>query len=178
MIFRPTPIEGAFLVELEPHEDSRGSFARSFCLNEFKDAGIDFNVAQCNLARTREAGTVRGLHYQEAPAAEQKLVRCLAGGVLDVIIDMRPESTTWHKTFNVTLNPENRLALFIPGGIAHGYQALEDNTEFFYMTDEFYSASHEKGVRFDDPIIGPVWPIDPRNVTDRDQKWPTIEKNT
>jgi dTDP-4-dehydrorhamnose 3,5-epimerase len=175
MIFKHTSIAGAYVVELQPKEDDRGSFARSFCRREFSAQGIDFLVAQCNLAYTRRAGTVRGLHFQEAQAAEKKLVRCLAGQVFDVIVDMRRDSPTYRSVHSVPLDPINRLALFIPAGIAHGYQAVSDNTEFFYMTDQFYSPEHEKGVRFDDPSLAIAWPLPPKNVTERDKRWPLLE---
>ena len=175
MIFTPTPIAGAFLIELEPRVDSRGSFARAFCKREFAAAGIqDFDIAQCNLARTSQAGIVRGLHYQEYPAEERKLVRCLRGAVLDAIIDMRVDSPSYRAVYTVQLDAENRNALFIPGGVAHGYQVLKDETEFFYMTDQYYSPGLEKGVRFNDPKLGVRWPLAPRDVTDRDQSWPLL----
>jgi dTDP-4-dehydrorhamnose 3,5-epimerase len=174
MKFTRLPIDGAFLIELEPRVDSRGSFARAFCRREFEAAGISFEVVQCNLARTNQAGVVRGLHYQEAPANEQKLVRCTAGAVFDALVDMRVESPTYRATFHTRLDTIERLALFVPAGIAHGYQALEDNTEFLYMTDQFYSPGHEKGVRFSDPSLAIPWPLPARDVTERDHGWPLL----
>lgn len=174
MIFKSTTIAGAFVIELEPKEDDRGSFARSFCRREFAAQGIEFSVAQCNLARSFRSGIVRGLHYQEPPAAERKLVRCVAGEVFDVIVDMRPDSSTYRAVFHLLLNPVNRSSLFIPAGVAHGYQVLADNTEFLYMTDEFYSPGHEKGVRYSDPYLSIPWPLPVRQVTDRDQAWPLL----
>ncbi len=174
MLFTATPISGAFLIDLEPMTDSRGSFARAFCKREFAAQGIDLEIAQCNLARTSYAGVIRGLHYQERPAEEKKLVRCLSGAVLDALIDMRPESPTYRAVFSVRLDPENRKALFIPAGVAHGYQTLADNTEFFYMTDQFYSPSVERGVRYDDPRLGVEWPLPARDVTSRDREWPFL----
>lgn len=177
MIFRPTPISGAFVVELDPRMDDRGSFARAFCLREFQAAGIEFSVAQCNLAQTKHAGTVRGLHFVP-PNKEQKLVRCISGAVLDVIIDVRPGSPTLHRVFQVELNPQNRLALFVPGGVAHGYQALISQTEFLYMTDEFYVPGSERGVRYDDPALGIDWPLPPAHVAPRDKEWPLLLTQT
>lgn len=174
MRFFPTPVAGAWLIELEPKEDSRGSFARALCLREFSAAGIRFSVAQVNLARTHKAGTVRGLHYQEPPHDEQKLVRCVAGAVHDVIVDMRPDSPTFRATFQVRLDADERLSLFVPSGVAHGYQALEDGTEFLYMTDAYYVAGVEKGVRFDDPSLGAQWPLPAGPVADRDRAWPLL----
>ena len=174
MVFRTTPIAGAFVVELEPRQDDRGFFARSFCPNEFDRQGISFKIAQCNLAYTKKAGIVRGLHYHDSMTREQKLVRCVVGEVLDVIIDMRPDSSTRHQVFSTTLSPRNRLAVFIPAGVAHGYQTLTDETEFFYMTDDFYTPGHEKGVRYNDPALNITWPLPPHGVTERDQIWPLV----
>lgn len=175
MKFTPISIQGAFLVELEPREDSRGSFARAFCLREFEQQGIQFQVVQSNLARTHQAGVVRGLHYQEKPAEEQKFVRCIAGAVYDVLVDMRPQSPSYRSVYAIRLDNHNRLALFIPGGVAHGYQALEDNTEFMYMTDQYYTPGLEQGVRYSDPALGVQWPLPPRDVAERDERWPLLE---
>ena len=174
MIFTPLSIAGAFLIDLEPRVDSRGSFARAFCKREFAAQGIVFDVVQCNFARTLHAGVVRGLHFQEKPADEQKLVRCVAGGVLDALVDMRSDSPTYRAVFYTQLDSVNRKALFIPAGVAHGYQTLVDDTEFFYMTDQFYSPGDEKGVRFSDPALGIPWPLQARDVADRDQLWPLL----
>jgi dTDP-4-dehydrorhamnose 3,5-epimerase len=162
------------VVELEPRADDRGSFARAFCKREFAEAGIDFEVVQCNLACTRRAGTVRGLHFQEPPDDDSKLVRCLAGRVFDVIVDMRASSPTFRMVFNLTLNPFDRLALFVPGGVAHGYQALDDDTEFMYMTNRYYQAGLERGVRYSDPAIAVDWPLPPDHVAERDRNWPLL----
>ncbi len=175
MIFEATPIVGAYLVRLEPHVDERGAFARVFCSREFADQRIKFTIAQSNLATTTSVGTVRGLHFQEAPAAEQKFVRCVAGEVFDVIVDMRPDSPSFRNVYHTVLSKLNELALFIPPGVAHGYQAVADHTQFLYMTDEFYSPGNEKGVRFDDPLLSIPWPKRPLNVTDRDKNWPLLQ---
>ena len=174
MKFAQTPIAGAYLVELEPKEDARGSFARAFCKREFAEQGIGFDIVQCNLAHTNHAGVVRGLHYQEAPAAEQKLVRCVAGAVFDVLVDMRRESPSYRKVYWARLDAVNRLALMIPAGVAHGYQTLTDGTDFLYLTDQYYSPGHEKGVRFSDPALAIPWPLAPRDVTPRDSAWPLL----
>lgn len=174
MIFAPTPISGAMLVDLEPHVDARGSFARAFCKREFAQHGVDFDVVQCNLARSHRAGIVRGLHYQERPAEERKLVRCVAGAVFDVLVDMRPTSASFRKTFHVRLDAQRRQALFVPSGVAHGYQALEDQTEFLYMTDQYYAPGVEKGVRYSDPRLAIPWPLPPRDVAERDERWPLL----
>ncbi len=174
MIFTPISINGAYLVELEPHEDERGSFARAFCRREFIDQRIDFSVLQCNMARTNQAGTVRGLHYLEPPNIEQKFVRCLTGAVLDVIVDIRPQSDSYRTVYSQRLDSENRMALFLPSGIAHGYQALVDHSEFMYMTDQYYTPGLERGIRFNDPELGIEWPLEVHGITERDQKWPLL----
>lgn len=175
MIFTPAPIAGAFLVDLEPRTDSRGTFARAFCRKEFAAAGIDMVVVQSNLARTAYEGVVRGLHYQEAPGQERKLIRCIAGAVFDALVDMRPDSPTYRHSWWVQLEAVTRQALFIPGGVAHGYQALADDTELLYMTDQYYMPDLETGVRFSDPAFAIPWPLPARDVTSRDLHWPLLE---
>ena len=174
MIFAQTPISGACLIDLEPRFDYRGSFARVFCKNEFAAAGIEFDILQCNLAHTDRAGIVRGLHFQEKPKEDNKLVRCVAGAVFDSLVDMRPDSPTYRRVFWVRLDAVTRQALFVPGGVAHGYQALIDHTEFLYMTDQFYIPGQEKGVRFDDPSIAIPWPLPPLDIAERDRAWPLL----
>ncbi len=174
MLFTPTSLAGVFLIALEPRTDERGSFARAYCKREFAAAGIAFDIVQCNLAHTHHAGVVRGLHYQEKPAEENKLVRCVAGAVFDALVDMRPTSPSYRKTFCTRLDPQNRQALFVPAGVAHGYQALADHTEFLYMTDQYYAPGVEKGVRFNDPVAAIAWPLPPRDITERDQNWPLL----
>jgi dTDP-4-dehydrorhamnose 3,5-epimerase len=174
VIFTPTPLAGAFLVALEPKVDERGSFARAFCKREFAAAGIAFDVVQTNLAVTAHAGTVRGLHYQLPPAQESKLVRCLRGAVFDALVDMRPNSPTYRGVLWQRLDDESRLALFVPAGVAHGYQTLIDDTEFMYLTDQYYTPGQERGVRFDDPAIAVPWPLPARGVTPRDYAWPFL----
>lgn len=175
MKFSPTPIQGAMLIELEPRSDDRGSFARAFCRREFEEAGIDFEIAQCNLARSHRAGTVRGLHFQVEPALEGKIVRCVAGAILDVLVDVRHDSASHGRWHSVRLDARDRLSIYVPAGVAHGYQTLEDATEVFYMTDQFYSPGSEKGVRFDDPALAIPWPLPPRDVTERDRSWPLLD---
>lgn len=175
MIFKPTTIHGAYVVELEPHTDGRGSFARAYCKREFKAAGIDFDIVQCNLAHSKHAGIVRGLHFQESPKLESKLVRCVRGAVLDALVDMRPTSSTYRETTSIRLDEVNQLALFVPSGVAHGYQVLEDESLFLYMTDQYYTPGLERGVRFNDPALGVTWPLPPRDVALRDLEWPLLE---
>jgi dTDP-4-dehydrorhamnose 3,5-epimerase len=174
MIFTELPISGAYLLTLEPHTDHRGSFARAYCQRELSAHGIAFNVVQCNLASTLHAGVVRGLHFQESPAEEQKLVRCVAGAVFDALIDMRVESPTYRAVFWARLDAVERRSLFIPAGVAHGYQALADNTEFLYMTDQFYAPGLERGVCYSDPAVAIPWPLPARDVAERDRHWPLL----
>jgi dTDP-4-dehydrorhamnose 3,5-epimerase len=174
VIFEPLPIGGAFLIRLEPREDARGSFSRAFCQREMAAAGLDITIAQANLVRTHQAGVVRGVHYQTDPAPERKIVRCLRGAVFDVIVDMRTDSATFRKVVTQRLDDVNRLALFIPAGVAHGYQTLVPETDFFYMTDQFYAAGLEIGVRYSDPALGIDWPLPARDVAVRDETWPLL----
>jgi dTDP-4-dehydrorhamnose 3,5-epimerase len=174
VIFEPLPIGGAFLIRLEPREDARGSFSRAFCQREMAAAGLDITIAQANLVRTHQAGVVRGVHYQTDPAPERKIVRCLRGAVFDVIVDMRADSATFRKVVTQRLDDVNRLALFIPAGVAHGYQTLVPETDFFYMTDQFYAAGLEIGVRYSDPALGIDWPLPARDVAVRDETWPLL----
>ncbi|PID96376.1 MAG: dTDP-4-dehydrorhamnose 3,5-epimerase [Actinomycetales bacterium] len=173
MIFHPTPVKGAFVVELEPNADDRGWFARAFCQEEFRAAGIDFVVCQANLSGTAAAGTIRGLHFIAEPP-EQKLVRCTAGAVWDVMIDMRPESPTYRESFATRLDAASGAAVFVPAGVAHGYQTLTDDVQFLYLTDFVYRPGLEQGVRYDDPQLGAAWPIPVSVVSDRDRGWPSI----
>lgn len=174
MKFQPTPIVGAYVVEVEARVDARGSFARAFCRDEFAAQGLRLDVVQCNLARTTRAGTVRGLHYQPSPHDEQKLVRCVVGAVFDAIVDMRPDSPSFRRVFAVRLEADRQNALFVPAGVAHGYQALVDGCEFLYMTDRAYVAGVERGVRYSDPALGIEWPLAPRDVNPRDEQWPLL----
>jgi dTDP-4-dehydrorhamnose 3,5-epimerase len=174
MILEPTPIAGAFLVDLERREDERGWFARAFCRNELDLHGVTFDVKQANLARTHRAGVVRGLHYRRPPDAEAKFVHCVRGALFDAIVDARPGSRTYRNVFHTRLDSDNHRALLVPGGVAHGYQALVDGTEMFYLTDQFYVPGVEEGLRFDDPALAIPWPLPPRDVTERDQTWPLL----
>ncbi len=178
MIFTPVPVDGAFLVDLEPIEDHRGSFARAFCQREFEAAGLTFEVVQSNLARSTRAGVVRGLHYQRSPADEQKFVRCISGSVFDAIVDMRPDSPTHLQPWWVELDAIDRRALLIPAGVAHGYQSLTAGAEILYMTDHVYAPEHETGVRFDDPAFAIPWPLPARDLTDRDRNWPLLASHS
>ncbi len=179
--FTPTSIDGSFLVDLEPLGDDRGFFARAFCRREFIEQGVDPVVAdslgkQCNISTNQRAGTLRGMHYQTEPAVEPKLVRCTKGAIYDAIIDMRPDSPTYLEHYGVELTEDNRTALYVPGLCAHGYQALTDDTEIFYMVGEFYTPGHEQGLRYDDPAFGIEWPLEATEISAKDRSWPLFER--
>ncbi len=174
MKFIETLLGGAFILELEPHSDERGFFSRAFCQKEFKQHGLNPTIAQCNLALTKKKGTVRGLHYQRSPATEAKLFRCIRGCNFHVIVDMRPDSSTYLKHIGVELSSQNRRALYVPELFAHGYQAQEDNSEALYQVSEFYSPGNEAGLRYDDPKLSIQWPISVEVVSEKDKSWPLL----
>jgi dTDP-4-dehydrorhamnose 3,5-epimerase len=168
-----TPLQGATLVELQKHEDSRGFFARAWCQNEFEEQGLSMQCVQANLAYSERRGTLRGMHYQVAPYAEAKLMRCIGGAMYDVIIDLRPDSPTFKHWAGVELSAANRRALYVPEGFAHGYLTLEDHTEAFYPVSQFYTPGAEGGVRWNDPAFGIEWPITEGLIlSDKDRNWP------
>jgi len=169
MIFTETKLKGAFILDLERREDSRGFFARSFCQNEFTAHGLKPVIAQSNLAFNIRKGTVRGMHFQYPPAAETKLVRATRGAILDTIVDLRPESPTYMQHVSVELSEDNYRALYVPERFAHGYQALRDGTETSYQVGEFYTPSAEGGLLFDDPRLGLTWPLPVTVVSDKDK---------
>lgn len=175
MIFRPTILAGAFVIEPEKHEDERGFFARSWCQKEFEAQNLNSRTAQCNISFNHRKGTLRGMHYQVAPFAEAKLVRCTAGAIYDVIIDLRPGSPTYKKHFSATLTASNYKMLYIPEGFAHGFQTLEDSTEVFYQMSEFYSPEHSRGVRYNDPAFGIEWPVANPIMLGRDRTYPDFK---
>lgn len=172
MIIQPTPLADAYTVALERREDERGFFARAYCRDEFTAAGIEPDLSQANLSYNRLKGTLRGLHYQHPPYPETKLVRCVAGSLFDVIVDVRPESSTYREWFGVELSAANQLAVFVPRGFAHGLVTLQDDTSVFYMASEFYAPDSEAGLRWDDPNIGIDWPIEPTVISEKDRAWP------
>ena len=152
------PIVGAYHVTLEPHKDERGSFARQFCRHELAAAGIDFEIKQCNVSRNVHAGTLRGMHYQKDPYPEIKLVSCLKGAFYDVIVDLRKDSSTYLKWTAAELTEQNGVMIYIPSGVAHGFQTLVDDTTVFYQLGEFFMPEYYSGVRWNDPAFGIVWP--------------------
>ena len=176
MRFEPTPIEGVVAVELEPHDDARGFFARAFCAREFAEHGLVADVVQANLGYNVGAGTTRGLHYQDERAPEAKFFRCIAGATFNVAVDLRPGSPTFGAWTGVHLSAENRTALYVPPLCAAGYQALTDGAEILYLASGYYDAEAERGVRYDDPSIGIEWPLEPRGISDKDAAWPMIRR--
>lgn len=175
MIFRETKIEGVRIVELEPHSDERGIFARSFCANEFAQAGIAMAVVQINVSRNIGQGTLRGLHYQANPAPEPKLVRCTAGRVFDVTVDLRPASPSFCRWTGVELNAEAHNGLFIPAGCAHGFLTLSDNAEVTYLMGAAYVPELARGVRWNDPVFAIDWPFEPSITSNKDATYPDFD---
>ncbi len=171
MIFTETKLKGAYRIDLDMRKDDRGFFARSFCQQEFAAHGLRTVIAQSNVSFNAKRGTLRGMHFQVAPKAEAKLVRCTRGALYDVIIDLRPRSQTYCAWTAVELTAENSRMLYIPEGFAHGFQTLEDNTEVFYQMFEFYSSEHASGVRWDDPAFGITWPLPDPIISDKDQSY-------
>ena len=176
MIFTPTKLKGAFVVDLERREDSRGFFARAFCQHEFEAHGLTPIIAQMNIAFNHHKGTLRGMHFQSPPAAESKLVRCTRGAILDVIVDLRPESPTYLQNFAVELSEDNYCALYVPERFAHGYQVLRDNTETSYQAGEFYTPGTEGGLLYNDPRLDLQWPLAVILVSEKDQGWKPLDQ--
>jgi dTDP-4-dehydrorhamnose 3,5-epimerase len=172
VIFQSTTLPDAMVVELERREDERGFFARSFCQREFEAQGLEPCVAQCNVSFNRRRGTLRGMHWQAAPDGEAKLVRVTRGAIWDVIVDLRPDSPACCRWFGAELNAENRRALYIPQGFAHGFQTLVDDVEVFYQMSTVYVPEAQRGARWDDPAFGINWPIRPPFLSDRDASYP------
>jgi dTDP-4-dehydrorhamnose 3,5-epimerase len=175
MKFHPTTLAGSFTIEMEPRGDNRGYFARAFCLREFSMQGLETQFVQMNISRSVKRGTLRGIHYQRAPAMETKLVRCIAGALYDVIVDLRPDSPTFLKWFGQELSTQNLIQMYIPRGFAHGFMTLTDNAEIQYLVSNFYSPDHERGVRFNDPRIGIRWPEHVAEVSPKDANWPDFD---
>lgn len=172
MIFTETALRGAFVIEPEPLADDRGFFARVWCAREFAAHGLETRIAQCSISLNTRRGTLRGMHYQERPYAEVKLVRCTRGAAFDVIIDLRPDSPTFLQHAAVELTADNRRMLYIPQGCAHGFQTLADDTEVLYQMSEFYAPSAGRGVRWNDPAFGIRWPIGDPILLERDRRYP------
>lgn len=174
MKFTETPLKGSFVIDIQPLEDERGLFARSWCQKEFDNSGLNSRIVQCNISFNRKKGTLRGMHYQIEPFAEAKLVRCTKGAIYDLIIDLRPDSQTFKEWFAVELTEFTRRMLYIPEGFAHGFQTLEDNTEVFYQMSEIYKPDYARGIRYDDPLFSIQWPDDKKIISEKDQQYPAF----
>jgi dTDP-4-dehydrorhamnose 3,5-epimerase len=174
MRFAPIALAGAYLIHLEPRTDARGLFARTFCAQEFAAQGLETAFVQANISVNARAGTLRGLHFQRAPHAEVKLVRCVKGAIYDIIVDLREGSPTYLSWFGMELNDENGLMVYVPKGFAHGYQALADNATVFYMVSAFYAPESEAGLRYDDPKLAIAWPRAVSDTSDKDAQWPLL----
>ena len=175
MIFTETTLKGAYIIDLERREDSRGFFARAFCQREFEAHGLNPVIAQANLAYNERKGTLRGMHFQFPPAAETKVVRCVRGSIIDIIVDLRPESPTYLRHVSVELDEGNYRALYVPERFAHGYQALQDDTVTLYQVGEFYTPSVESGLSCYDPRLGLSWPLPPSAISEKDQLFALLE---
>lgn len=174
MKYISTPLKDAFLIDLEKREDDRGFFARAYCKEEFSLKGLDPHFIQVNNSFSVRQGTLRGMHYQLEPMAETKLVRCISGSFYDVILDLRPSSPTFGRSFGAQLSAKNRLMMYVPKGFAHGFLTLEDHSEVLYLVSQSYSQQHERGIRWDDPFFKIVWPETPLVISDRDQQHPNF----
>lgn len=172
MIFIETELEGAYLIELELLEDERGFFARSFCRREFEARGLNPNVVQSSISFNKKKGTLRGMHYQTSPWEEIKVVRCLRGGIYDVIIDLRRQSKTYRRWVALELTADNRRMIYVPEGCAHGFQTLDESSEVFYQMSTSYHPESARGVRWDDPAFAINWPIGSPILSDRDRAYP------
>lgn len=178
MIFTETKIKGAYVIDIKRIEDERGFFGRAFCHQEMKAKGLNGNVAQTNLSSNKKRGTLRGLHYQQAPHEESKLVRCTRGSLFDVLVDLRKNSATYCQWFGIELSADSFRMLYVPEGCAHGFITLEDNTDIMYQVSEFYAPSAEKGLLWNDPAFGIQWPIEPIVISEKDKKQPLFEPSS
>jgi dTDP-4-dehydrorhamnose 3,5-epimerase len=176
VIFTETKLKGAFIIDLDLRTDERGFFARAFCQNEFRTHGLKPVIAQANVASNAQKGTIRGMHFQYPPAAETKLVRCTRGAILDIIVDLRPESPTYLEHISVELSEDNMRALYVPERFAHGYQALRDNTDTSYQVGEFYTPEAEGGLRYDDPRLKLKWPLPISVISSKDERFPPLSE--
>lgn len=177
MIFTQNILKGSYVINLEPFNDERGWFARFYCKDEFKQIGHDKEWVQLNHSVTYEKGALRGMHFQIAPYREIKMVRCIAGAVYDVIVDLRKDSKTFLKWFGIELSAENKKMLYIPEGFAHGFQCLSFDCQLIYFHTEFYQPGSEGGIRYNDPLIGIEWPMDIATISQRDKSHPYLDEN-
>jgi len=174
MKFTPAPIQGAYIIDVNRFGDERGYFGRLWCQKEYEAHGLEAHICQSNIGVSKQAGTLRGLHYQKPPHQEVKIVRCSRGAIFDVIVDLRPESHTYKQWFGLELNEDNATMLYVPEGCATGYLTLVDNTEIYYHATEFYHPESATGVRYDDPAFGIQWPGEIKVLSDNDKKWPYL----
>jgi len=177
MKFTSTKLKGAYIIDVEKREDERGFFARTFCANEFTRYDLETKFVQANMSFNYKKGTLRGMHFQKSPYEEDKLVRCTKGSLFDVIIDLRTESPTFKQWVGVELTEENRRALFVPKGFAHGFITLEDNTEINYLVTQFYTPEADSGVRFNDPAFNIQWPTEVTSVSEKDKNHPDYQES-
>lgn len=175
MRFQETRLGGCMLVEIEPHVDQRGFFARTWCAREFEAAGLPESVVQCSVSRNSAAGTTRGLHFQLPPSREGKLVRCTRGAIVDVIVDIRADSPTFLEHISIELTEENCRAVYIPPGLAHGFQTRADDTDVFYQMTDYFAPELGAGLRWDDPALGIRWPEMTPIIHERDQGYPDVD---
>ena len=175
MKFTPTPLRDAYLVALEPKGDTRGFFARIFCAREFEQAGLVTGFTQINNSLTARKHTLRGLHYQTTPWSEVKVVRCVAGALYDVIVDLRPGSPSFGRWFGAVLSAENRMMMYVPTGFAHGFMTLADDTEALYFMQGWYTPHAERGICWDDPRLAIAWPASPVEISEKDRAWPAFD---
>ena len=175
MIFKETTLQGAFTITPEMLADERGAFARIFCKKEFTSHGLDPNISQCSISLNTKKNTLRGMHYQISPYEEAKLVRCSRGLIYDVIVDLRPSSSTFMKWTAMEISAENKIMLYIPKGFAHGFLTLEDNTEVIYQMSEFFHPNHSVGFRWNDSSFNIEWPSDPSTMSSKDQSFPDFK---
>jgi dTDP-4-dehydrorhamnose 3,5-epimerase len=174
MVFTETKLKGAFIINLTRLEDERGFFARTFCQNEFKEHGLNIQIAQANISYNKRRGTFRGMHMQLPPYEESKLIKCARGTIYDVIVDMRVSSDTYKQWIGVELTAENHQMLYVPEGFAHGFITLKNDTEVTYQMNQFYAPASEKGFRWNDPAFGIIWPIQPIVMAEKDKNFPLI----
>ena len=178
MHFTETAVAGVWIIDPSPHRDERGRFMRAWCAREFEEHSLHFVPVQANMGYSVSKGTIRGMHFQVAPALEAKLVRCTRGAAFDVAVDLRPDSVSYGEWAGVELSAENGRMLYVPEHCAHGFQSLEDGTEVLYMTSAFYTPEAVRGVRFDDPVFDIQWPLAATVVSEQDRKWPLFDQES
>lgn len=174
MIFTTGPLEGPTIIDLEKHRDDRGFFARAYCQREFAEQGLAQNMVQTNVSFSKKRGTLRGMHYQNPPHQEAKLIRCTSGALYDVVVDVRSASETYGQWMGVELSADTHRMFYVPEGFAHGFLTLEDETEVIYQVSSFYAPGAEEGLRYDDPVLDIDWPIEVQVISDKDRSWPAF----